>query len=433
MPEFSDFKTDPLAKALRKRVSKLVRRLANPRLGDKQLYQIQEDLIQELTSVEEGISFYRQEIRNARRKSAEMALEVKAARGELTSEDKEAIKSFQLEAEDHAFSLRIMRYGRWLFRYIADGVAWKAYRYNREIIRALGDKEPVPFISKKEGIDKEIRFFRAIRNLGGEWLPLMHDLTNSVRTADFSVFKDGQLARIIELKIRESGTHKKEFDANFGRSDPRQDRQEDRMQRIFAFFEDGDLGKLRSELTGGKSLHSEVPEIHNFEAVSDGIKAAHRSGFGLEEPQRGVLYLAWDLEKSSEGLALDQATKSHLHIFDTLFTFRSISPRYEAHHLSLPITAMALPAKDMLDILFHRIAVMCLLNFKCIEEFCASRGIPLEFETKDGKVSRILVKSKPHHGEVGEGLWDRVLFEGLSLDSFVGLIQTIMDEFRLTN
>jgi hypothetical protein len=259
----------------------------------------------------------------------------------------------------------------------------------------------------------------------------MHDLTNSIRTADFSVFRNRQLVRIIELKIRESGSYKEEFEAGFGPSNPREVRQEERMQRIFSFLEDGDLGKLRSELAGGRSIQSKVPEIHNFSAISSIMKTARKNGYGMEEPQRGVLYLAWDLEKSSEHPAIEEATKNHLHIFDTLFTFRSIIPRYEANHLSLPITAMDLRANEMLDILFYRIAVMSFLNFKCIEQFCASRGVPLEFERKNGKVARILVKTKPHHGEVREGLWDRLQYEALSLDSFVGLIQSIMDEFGL--
>ncbi len=92
MPEFSDFKTDPLAKAFQKRASKLVRRLAKPRLSDKHLYKIQESLIKELTSVENGITFYREEMRKARRNSAQLAVEANATKGQLTSVDKEAIK-----------------------------------------------------------------------------------------------------------------------------------------------------------------------------------------------------------------------------------------------------------------------------------------------------------------------------------------------------
>ncbi len=161
MPEYSDFRKDPLAKALKKRSSKLVRQLAKHKISYKQLYKIQESIIRELTSVEEGLSFFREQMKDARRASSEMALQIKAVKGKLSSVDKEAIRSMQLEAEDYAYSLRIMRYGRWLLRYIADGVAWKAFHYNRMIIGALGAKEPVPFISKKGDADLRYGLYQA--------------------------------------------------------------------------------------------------------------------------------------------------------------------------------------------------------------------------------------------------------------------------------
>lgn len=75
---------------------------------------------------------------------------------------------------------------------------------------------------------------------------------------------------------------------------------------------------------------------------------------------------------------------------------------------------MHLSARDILDMLFGRIAVMSFVNFDCVETFCRSKGVPLHFEGH-GKETRIVVDSNPYPGEVQEGLWNRLLYEGLSL------------------
>ena len=123
----------------------------------------------------------------------------------------------QRSADELEYSITFLRFARWMYKYIADGIAWRAFSYNREIIRALGDKEPVSFLADREKINEEIRIFKAIRHLGEHWLPVMHDLTNCLRTADFSIFHQRVLKRIFELKIKSSDrvrTEKEEITHN---------------------------------------------------------------------------------------------------------------------------------------------------------------------------------------------------------------------------
>lgn len=257
----------------------------------------------------------------------------------------------------------------------------------------------------------------------------MHDLTNCIRTHDYSIFHDGHLSEIVELKIRESGRIDILTAYSEQKLKGRASRQMARLKKVLKYIETGDLGQLYPEFAGGRAIKSNVFEKHNFEAISDAIRAARRNGYGFSEPEKGVLYLVWHQNKSTVDEAITAATKAHSHIFDSIFTFRSISPRYDAYNLSLPITAMDLPVKDIIDILFGKVAVICIVNFSILESFCQEKGVPLSIEKNETGKTVFRVISKKFEGQVMDGLWDRVMLEGLSLKSFVGLVKDIINNY----
>jgi len=408
----------------------IICRMALFRYRTHALYSAQLAILNDLLALEHSLRSCREEASSLRYRASQIALAAKQQGRSISNPEKDQIKSLQQDADAYAFTVRLLRYGRWLYRYLADGIAWRAYGFHREAIRALGGKEPVPFLSNKEGIGKETRLFKAIRRQGREWLPLMHDLTNCLRTGDFSVFKHGVLVRAFELKIRESA--QLDSDHTSSPRNPREARQAMRLEDIQEFMRSGNLEVLHPELKGGRSITGKVPERHNFTAVSRAIASARSRGFGYQEPERGLLYLAWDGRTHSVDDALREAGQHHPHIFSTLFTFRSISPRFQEYHVSLPITAMDLPSRDISDIIFGRIALMCMVNYSCVETWCRSNGVPLHFHHDASGHFKITVDSMPYGGEVREGLWDRLLLEALSLQSFTDLIEAIMDEYGMS-
>jgi len=424
MPEYQEVKNHPFTTEIKKRASFIIRMLGWCRYSDRALYRAQEMLIKELISVEDGIKYNRSEQSKIKEKAAKLVHQAKKEKDALSTKDKEEQKNAQIEAEVFQESIQALKFGRWLFRYIADGIAWRVYSFERRWIRALGGKEPVPFMSDVEGIDPEINFFRALRKLKRSWLPLMHDLTNCIRTHDYSIFSNGQLIHIVELKIRKSSqSHNKSISY---KPKGREARQINRMENIFHFIETGDMRQLYPELPNGKAINSSAPQIHNYKAISKAIRSVRKRRNGFEEPEDGVLYLAWDLNKSTADEAILAASKKHPHIFNSVFTFRSINPRYDAYHLSLPITAMDLPVKDILDILFSKVAVICVVNYFALEAQCNKNGIPLYIEQDGDKNTIFRVKSETFDGQVLDGLWDRVMLEGLSLQAFMGLLKSIM-------
>ncbi|MGA9397809.1 MAG: hypothetical protein WBV22_06060 [Anaerolineaceae bacterium] len=396
----------------------------------QELYSAQISIIDDLVDLEGSI-------RSIKNDNSEINIKisniVKFANGKnrpLSDKEKTDIGLYQNEILNNDYAIKILRYGRWLYRYVGDGIAWRIYKYNREAIRALGNKESVPFISKQEGISKEIKIFKAIRSLGRKWLPLMHDITNCLRTADFSIFYGGKLYRIIELKIRNSNTKVDNSRGKKSYNDARQIRQEKHLDNIFKFWQTGNLEFLDAELIGGISIKSKIPEKYNFRDISKVIRLARKKGFGYTQIEYGLLYIAWDMYKSSIDDAIREVTIKYPHIFETLMTFRAIYPRYNEYHLSLPITAMEISAKDIIGLIFNKFGLVCLLNYQCVEEYLNKNGLPIHFEIKNNKLIRIITKTIPL-GEVREGLWDRIFFEGLSLDTFNDLIKEIIKEKEL--
>lgn len=424
MPEFSDFEAHPLGKELRKRVSRIILKMAIFRYSRYALFSAQIQILEDLLALEDSLRSSRDQASSLRKTASELAKTSVQLGGPLPDAIKQQINEIHEDAASYDYAVKLLRYGRWLYRYVADGIAWRAYGFDRHAIRALGAKEPVVFLSNKDGIEKEIMFFKALRRQGREWLPVMHDLTNCLRTGDFSLFKNGVLYQLIELKIRQSG--KQAVHMSESPKSARETRQVNRMQLISEYLQIGDLEILDKDLKG-KAFRANVVEKHHFEAISKVIRSARSRKYGTIEPERGLMYLAFDTSTRAEDDALRNASEHHPHIFDSLFTFQGIVPRFQEYHVSLPITAMHISARDMIDILFGRVAVMSFINFKCVEDHYRNNGIPLHFE-KSGKEQKIIIDSKPYSTEIREGVWNRLLYEGLSLESFVDLTKAALIE-----
>lgn len=420
--EFYDYRDHPVAKKFYKKVRNIIYFLYSCyRINENfALYKTQMIIINDLLKIENDLSNSKEKIKKLRR---EASLLSEKPNFKTSQNLKGKVSSKYLEVNEINKIVRILKYFRWIYRYIGDGVAWRAYGYDREIIRALCDKQPVPVFSNSQGIEKELNFFSGIRRLGPEWLPIMHDITNCLRTADFSIFRSNSLYKIIELKIRKSDKKKKSNQIK----DKRELRQAKRLKNISTFLETGDLGILREELIGGKSITAPVQEKYNFELISKVIKTAKKKGYGIEEAEYGLIYFAWNIKNVNIKFVMEEALSKYPHVFSSPLIFRAFGARDDEKPCYFPLTATELNPGQVIDILFNNFSVICMLNIKCLEENAKKASIPLVVENRNGKLA-FKITSKPE-GEVREGLIDRVLIEGLSLNSFFDLIKYIMEEF----
>jgi hypothetical protein len=424
MKDYFLLKDEPVIIELEKRLSPVLRKLVRSKYSYKSLYEAQEKLLEEIFAIEESIRLARKEYSEIRKTTNELAIELKSKNGELPKKYRSGIKLQHEKTEKIAFAIELLRYGHWFIRYVADGIAWHAYGFNRMQIRALGGKEPISFLSDKDGFEFEYARFKEIRDIGDDWLPIFHDLTNCLRTGDISVFWNSNLIDVVDVKPDGVISVHSDRDNYSGRAK----RQKQRLNRLWKYFGTRDLSDLDPELFG-KAIHTKAIEKYNFDAISKAIRKARKNGCGFVEPEPSLLYLAWHLDISDETEALKKAGESHPHIFKSIFTFRAIQPRYDEYHLSLPITAMDLPAKDIIDLTFGKIAVLTFLNFELFEKQCEYYGLPLQVEkTNDGFN---LVVSEPYPGKVQDGLWNRLMLEGLSIGSFCSLIKSIYEYIDL--
>lgn len=397
--------------------------------SDKAFFVAQEFLIDELLDVDHAQRKSKSEIKRLKKEASEIARNSKLRSGTVSDEAKQRTKMLYEESNELEASRKALQYARWLLRYIGDGIAWHTFGHNRLIIRALSAKEPVPFPSQPDGIVFERRIFRGIRRLGREWLPIMHDITNCLRTADFSVFQDGILHRVFELKVRR-GDH--DPDANKqGPRNKREERQTERLERVFKYLETKDLEVLHPELKGGKALQVESFERHNFEAVAKALSDARQKGFGFRSPESGVAYFVWDIEKNQIDEGISAFVEKYPDFFTSPHVRRSMNPRFEETDQEMPITAMDFNPQDMLDILFGRMAVMAFVNYSKLAAFCQEHGVSLKAVKMPGNRMKLMVDAEPHGGEVQPGLWNRIVFEALSLESFAELINSIYSHFPL--
>jgi len=396
-------------------------------------YRAQLRIVDDLLALEEALRSYRRRAKRLRAKEAAISPATESSDARLAARARARLSDLQSRSRAYEQCIQVLRYGRWLYRYIGDGIAWRSYRYGRRAIRALAAKQPVPFLSTRERGKPELRFLRAVRALGPRWFPLLHDITNCLRTGDVTIFKAGRFVCLVELKGNRAMILSDSTPSHRGRPSGRAGRQVRRTAQVLDFLETGDLGTLDAELAGGRALQTESPERHHFAALSAVIAAARRRGYAFRAPDPGIIYLAWRPPDENIDESIQRACAAQPDFFASPGTFRAITPRYEQNHPGLPVTAMQLPIRAMLDLLFGRIAVVCMVNFRQVEDYCHARGVPLHFDFQGQHKFRIMLRAEGLEAEVLEGIWNRLILEALDLDSFVGLALTLMHHLDLSD
>ena len=430
---YSRYINHPYCNRFERKLTQIINYLAKHNYSCATIYHAQVRIISELLFIEDGIKYFKNENNRCRRDASEFAKHKTTENGILGKVDKEYLKSLYDEAEYYSASIDFLQFCRWMFRYIGDGIAWRVYGYDRQIISAFGMKEKVPFISNPEGIENELNFFKGLRRLGKSWLPVMHDITNCLRTSDFSVFKNGKLIQVIELKIRRGKGGKNE-NGKVIFHDARGKRQIEHLETVQKFLVDGDPKLLMPNLpNSGKTIYSRSIEYHHYSTIVEGIIQARKIGYSNLLVEQCLIYqITYNKIQTSLELteiAMEKASQEFPEFFTSLFTFRSISPRFNEYHLQLPITAMDLDPRDISEILLGKVSIVVLLNYELFIAQCRKQGVDIYFAIQD-EMTQIWINNNPSI-QVSDGIWDRILLEGLTIDSFCNLAKDVINESKL--
>lgn len=417
MFSYRSIKNHPLTIEYEKKASSIIYALAQRNYSKDSLYLAQIEIIDALLSIHKNIHRCDKRQKSLKIRAARFIAHTKSRESELKDEEKFFLEALHLRAKNYQSDIKILQWWRWLFRYIGDGIAWRAYNFGRRFIGTLGDKESVPFPSTNDGVDSVVAFFEKIWS--GVFFPLMHDLTNCLRTGDISVFKENELSEILELKTRKSEISTKDF------PNPREYRQKQWLNKATLAFRSGEYQNPRTQQIT-KLVKLTAFEKYNFGSITKVMSAARQEGYGLESPEEGIVYLAW---KAGDDLrinmaVMDEAHKQFPRIFKSLITYRSVSARFEQYHANLPITAMSIPPENILDLIFENIALLIILDLNQLKKQCVGNGIPLQIQRKPLK---FVVKTDTEKDIGIEGMIDRVLLEGLSLASFVDIAKGLLE------
>jgi hypothetical protein len=417
------------AMQVRNRVERIIRYLSINGFVNKALIRGQELIIDELIDLDNLLGEQQILFENKKKEESKIVTDNK---GKIPIDDdiKRNIKEIQKEAKIINIGIEQIRNAKWLFRYIGDGIAWRAFSYDRKIIGVLGAKEPVSFSSKKEGFTNEISYFKNICRKGSRWLPILHDITNCLRTNDISIFYNGYLVEIAEIKTKNGKVillHEVEKEVS---EDPRVSRQIAWFRKIKIFLETGDLGMLQSKLAGGRYIQKIIPLCYHFESIRDAITNSRINGVGCHEPEHGQLFIAINNSITTLEQSISELKNKYPHIFESPYIIQSMGSGGTYHHDLIPITGMDLPSKDIINVLFNEVLVFTAINYSCLIDQFKNRGIELNIYYDEKRRLHLLTMSNGFTGEIKDRLWDRVIKEGLGIISLIDLIKGIEEDYK---
>lgn len=259
-------------------------------------------------------------------------------------------------------------------RTVADGIAWKALRYDRLAIAVLGRGTRVGRLALGVGFDTELGRLAAYRE--HDILAIHNDLTNVLRHGDLTLVRrtrDGGL----ELDIDEVKT---------GRLDAGS-RQMRRIEDAIAFLQKGEHATLAD---GGPLVAVRVPQRYRtfLANLRDLVIKTRRVGAAWVSPSPCLAVVATDFTRTSgrsreigERIRRDMEARLHWWSDDSFKTIvwssslRRLRDRRMTVHSLAPVSILPLPAEDVADLLLGFVDYTVHLNTDVLAQMFQRRGI----------------------------------------------------------
>jgi hypothetical protein len=358
------------------------------------LKRAQEELLDQIIGTEEYIKKLR-----GKRKAIDEERKGPLQRKGLDSRSKKRLERLEQVQRLNQEKEGLLKERLTLLRRLGDMIAWYAYGFNRHAILELYRSHRKPAsITGRRTLDLERRVIDAINNKGDAYFALMHDLTHCLSIADLTIFYP-QGYQVIELKIHPG--KKRAI-----RRDDRTKRQETLLKQIQEYEITGES----EELIPGflvKRLKIEVPDKYEWKLMERLLKRAMLEGYALESVEGIVVYAAYELDSYEE--VLDEVIPL-IHEKGQTFVFRSLDRHKQANtaHL-LPLFAFEMHPLLIVDLVAGNLVLMTFLNIDRLLTRLRESGV------------RVARRATGPGVEIGiqEEFVDRILLEGLSLDTFV--------------
>ena len=145
---------------------------------------------------------------------------------------------------------------------IMDGIVWRYFNFNRAILYALADKEPIDVIRPDKGLVNTLHEFSE-KFLHPDEYAILNDITNFLRVGDVTHIKEDGTIEIVEVKSGKQRT-------------ARVKRQKKKMIELVEFF---NTKTTKKEGLKYKIIDSNTRQKTYLKQLLDGIKLARHKGY----------------------------------------------------------------------------------------------------------------------------------------------------------
>jgi len=308
-------------------------------------------------------------------------------------------------------------------RAIADGLVWKALRYDRAAITVLARGTRVDRLADGVGLEAELAA------LGTLWeqqhaLTVHNDLATILRHGDLTTIRpDERSVEIREIKATaQPGPNAPQAVRlsaattliNTGSAfDPQSGRTE-RLHRLAVeprtFF--GDLAELIEESRAGGYAHGSLGAMQHVTVIDYRAWAGREDELGARDAEVRR-QLGWEPERKT---------------FEWLASLRRIRDRRASFGSLAPLPIFPLDPGDIADLMLGFLEIRTILRGDLLEQAFADRGIAAEVEFEADRDDVFLrVARGPVSMVIPPSLRERMLFELLTPEAVVDIVAATLD------
>jgi hypothetical protein len=309
-------------------------------------------------------------------------------------------------------------------RAIADGLVWKALRYDRAAITILGDGTRVDRLA-----DDGVGLQAELDELAALWdqeraFTIHNDLATILRHGDLTTIRPGK--RSVEIReVKATATP----GANT--------RQSLRISTATTLINDGRIVEPQNGRT--QRLHRLPLELHTFVAeLAEVITECQAEGYaqrplGSMQHLTVIDYRAWAGRENELG-ARDAETRSQLgwgpehKTFEWLASLRRMRDRRASYGSLAPLPIFRLEPESIADLMLGRLDMRTMLRGDLLEEAFGAHAIEAEVAFGDDRDDVFLRVSRgPTSLVIPPSLRERMLFELMTPDSVIELVAGTLD------
>jgi hypothetical protein len=345
---------------------------------------------------------------------------------ELAQQDPKPIEELKKKQEslERVRRLKLVAVaGQHILRQIADGISWRALRYDRRAFSILGEGERVGRLAVGIGRDAEIVALGQLWQEEGVFA-IHNDLTNCIRRGDLTAIRahDGMLdVTLIEVKAGHA---------------PEDSPQMSRLKRATELLREGRL--LTDE---GVVVHlTVVPAQYEtyLSLLPDLIARARRDGYAWARPHECLLIGASDFRvwanRADEFMARSVAERRRVgwgggepDTLDWLSSLRRIRDRGWSFSSMAPYTIFALPAEDVADVIMGFIDLATSLRLDLLESALSRDDVEVRVARPGEAAKLFLVAIRREVGlELPPHLREQMMVELMTPDSLFAAIDYVL-------